>query len=69
MLKCTKHPHRTEAAAIRCHSKSMARRVKVRTGDSSLKGLVHMRKNKPPRLTKHGQIWMLIWEEDANMEY
>lgn len=69
MIKCTKHQHRTEASAQRCYAKGIARRVKIRTGDSSTKNVVQMRKNRPPRLTKHGEVWMLIWEEDAKMEY
>lgn len=69
MVKCTKHPHRTEASAIKCYSKGVARRIKIRTGNSTSTNKVQMVKNRPPRLTKHGAVLMLVWEEDSLMRY
>lgn len=69
MVKCTKHKHSSEATAVLCHARHMARRVKIKTKGSTETNKVHMRKNRPPRMTKHGQIWMIVWEEDAMMEY
>lgn len=30
---------------------------------------VRMVSHKPPRLTKHGEVWMLVFSEDGNMPY
>lgn len=70
MVICTKHKHSSVESAAQCHAKAMARRVRIRTkGASESESKVRMVKNRPPRLTKHGEIWMIVWEEDALMRY
>lgn len=70
MKVCTKHKHTDWKSARDCYSKEVRKRLDRRLGDDKPpSNKVQMRRNRPPRLTKHGEVWMIVFEEDALMEY
>lgn len=67
-MLCTVHKHSSERSAKKCYEKGIRRWAAWKTRDFvEKKVLMHI--HKPPRVTKHGEVWMVVFIEDLNMPY
>lgn len=55
-------------SALICWHRQLRKKAERKTRNKP-RTTVRMVSHKPPRLTKHGEVWMLVFSEDANMAY